>query len=75
MLFGKDKNKTTGGNSKPYSLKPCIICRSTGKVNCNSCGGDGKIFWPGVNGKNYPCPECKGTGQVDCPVCKGRGYN
>lgn len=75
MLFGNDKNKNTGNNSKPYSLVPCIICARTGKVNCSNCDGDGKIYWPGVEGKNYPCPDCKGTGKVDCHVCKGRGYN
>ncbi len=73
MLFVK--KKTSNDNSKSYSLKPCIICKSTGLATCNSCDGEGKIFWPGVSGKTYPCPDCKGTGKVECPVCKGRGYN
>lgn len=51
----------------------CPVCQGSGKLSCNDCGGDGKIFWQGVAGKNYPCGTCKGSGKVDCFLCKGTG--
>jgi len=36
--------------------------------------GDGRVFWPGVSGKNYPCSECHSKGKVECENCRGKGY-
>ncbi len=52
----------------------CPVCQGSGKIACNSCGGDGKVFWPGVSGKNYPCPDCSGSGKDECFLCKGSGF-
>ena len=43
------------------------------KLGCQNCDGSGKVFWPGVSGKNYPCPTCGGSGKAECFLCKGVG--
>ncbi|MBR2784772.1 MAG: hypothetical protein IKD74_02125 [Clostridia bacterium] len=53
------------------SFTICPICGGSGKLNCLKCGGSGKVFWPGVQGKNYPCPDCHGNGKNTCFMCAG----
>lgn len=57
------------------SIKECKECEGRGYIPCHGCNGDGKVFWPGVSGKNYPCPDCNGTGKEECIYCQGRGWN
>lgn len=53
---------------------PCERCNEKGYVTCHDCRGDGKVYWPGVQGKNYECPTCHGKGTEKCPECHGNGY-
>ena len=55
-------------------MKLCPICQGSGKLGCQNCDGSGKVFWPGVSGKNYPCPSCGGSGKAECFLCKGIGF-
>ena len=54
--------------------KECEDWNGTGYVTCETCKGDGRVFWPGVSGKNYPCSECHSKGKVECENCRGKGY-
>ena len=51
----------------------CPVCQGCGKISCNNCDGTGKVFWPGVIGRNYPCSDCGGSGKAECFLCKGSG--
>lgn len=59
-----------------WHLIRCKLCRKTGKVECENCGGSGKInvvteekvpvsHW--VDKMEETCPACSGTGQIMCP--------
>ncbi len=56
----------------------------TRRMDCPTCGGEGKLSYADSRGANhvYPCPICNGTGGRDvrlgagqyvCPDCKGMG--
>lgn len=71
MLFKDNKNNKQKNGT--FQISICPICKRSGELPCSHCDGSGKIYWPGVIGKNFPCPECGGKGKVECFRCHGRG--
>jgi hypothetical protein len=51
-------------------IENCEQC-DDGKVDCDACGGGGRV--EDVEGEAVDCPDCEGSGQQDCEDCDGTG--
>lgn len=55
----------------PLPSGRCIECKGDGKVECDTCGGDGVfVYYEDRNPER--CPDCK-EGKAICYVCDGSG--
>lgn len=80
-----DNNSGSGSSSivtTPYEVSDkCGVCNgkgkvscmrcSGGKIDCQDCGGDGRVNLSLED--ETTCFKCRGAGKVDCPTCNGSG--
>ena len=51
----------------------CLLCNSTGKVECEACRGKGKVGgFLGLGARL--CALCEGNGSTTCADCNGSGH-
>ena len=97
VTYTPQKTVQTGGSSSSNVTSnqrreiedhdPCYKCRSSGKIICDRCDGDGGTYEYINNAPNYTgsrrssssrvrhqCSKCRGAGKIDCPDCDGKGY-
>lgn len=56
-------------SSGPKRYDDCSTCKGSGKIECSSCGGDGRSGWS----NDEFCTSCNGSGMSRCYNCRGTG--